>query len=67
MTKANPEVEILSARSPRLFEAAVARAVELLRHVDADALTSGDATPFRTTLFRIHADEITGRVASTTV
>lgn len=46
---------------------AFAAAVELLRHVDADALTSGDATPFRTTLFRIHADEISGRAASTAV
>jgi len=40
------------------------KAVELLRHVDADALTSGDATPFRTTIFRIHIDDMVGRQAS---
>jgi uncharacterized protein len=39
-------------------------AVELLRHVDADALTAGDPTPFRTTIFRIHADDMVGRIAS---
>jgi hypothetical protein len=40
-------------------------ALELLRRVDAEALTSGDATPFRTTIFRIHADDMVGRAAST--
>jgi uncharacterized protein len=40
-------------------------AVELLRQVEAEALTSGDATPFRTTIFRIHADDMVGRAAST--
>jgi uncharacterized protein len=39
-------------------------AVELLRMVDTDALTDADETPFRRALFRIHADEITGRSAS---
>ena len=41
------------------------RATELLRTIDAEALTSGDAAPFRTALFRIYADEIVGRVATT--
>jgi uncharacterized protein len=42
------------------------KAVDLLRHVDVDALTSGDATPFRTTIFRIHVDDMVGRRASST-
>lgn len=42
-----------------------ATAVGLLRHVDADALTSGDPTPFRTAIFRIHVDDLVGRAAST--
>ena len=40
-------------------------AVELLRTVDAEVLTSGDAAPHRTQLFRIFADEVTGRGART--
>ena len=38
-------------------------AVAVLRSADADALTSGDTTPHRQALFRIHADEVTGRGA----
>ena len=38
-------------------------AVKILRLSDADALTARDATPHRTTLFRIHVDEVTGRRA----
>jgi len=41
-------------------------AIELLRQVDAEVLGPGDPTPFRTTIFRIHADDMVGRVASTT-
>ena len=40
-----------------------ALAVELLRSIDAAALTSGDATPERIALFRIFADDITARSA----
>ena len=40
-----------------------ATALELMRTVDADMLTSDDATPHRSTLFRIHADRIIGRAA----
>ena len=39
-------------------------AVELLRSVDADALTESDLTPQRQVVFRIHADEITARRAA---
>lgn len=42
---------------------AYADAVELLRSIDAAVLTPADATPQRSTLFRIHADAITGRAA----
>ena len=38
--------------------------VRHLREIDTSALTSGDATPHRTTLFRIFADEITTRAAT---
>lgn len=39
-------------------------AVEVLRAVDPHALTDEDATPERQALFRIHADEISGRRSS---
>jgi nitroimidazol reductase NimA-like FMN-containing flavoprotein (pyridoxamine 5'-phosphate oxidase superfamily) len=39
-------------------------AVERLRSADEHALTDEDATPYRRVLFRIHADDITGRQAS---
>jgi len=42
---------------------AYADAVQLLRSIDAAVLTPADATPQRSTLFRIHADAITGRAA----
>jgi len=38
-------------------------AVAILRSADADALTSGDTTPHRQALFRIHADQVIGRGA----
>lgn len=38
-------------------------ALQLLRSLDADILTPADATPQRSTLFRIHADSVTGRAA----
>lgn len=40
-------------------------AVELLRELLPDALTPDDPTPERNMVFRIHADEVTGRAAST--
>ena len=42
---------------------AYAEAIDLLRSIDADILTPADITPHRSTLFRIHADSITGRAA----
>jgi nitroimidazol reductase NimA-like FMN-containing flavoprotein (pyridoxamine 5'-phosphate oxidase superfamily) len=41
------------------------RGLELLRSVESEVLTSGDAAPHRTQLFRVFADEITGRGART--
>ncbi len=38
-------------------------AAELLRSRYPDVFTSDDMTPYRTTLFRIHVDEATGREA----
>jgi nitroimidazol reductase NimA-like FMN-containing flavoprotein (pyridoxamine 5'-phosphate oxidase superfamily) len=38
--------------------------VELLRRIVPDAFTANDPTPDRTTLFRIRADQLTGRAAS---
>ena len=40
-------------------------AVEVLRRFNPDALSENDPVPDRTVLFRIHADQVTGRQAST--
>ena len=45
---------------PALFD----RALAALRGVIPDSLTDADPVPFRTELFRIHADEVTGREAT---
>ena len=39
-------------------------AVQILRSAQADMLTSGDKTPQRRVVFRIYADEISGRAAA---
>jgi nitroimidazol reductase NimA-like FMN-containing flavoprotein (pyridoxamine 5'-phosphate oxidase superfamily) len=39
-------------------------AIDSLRELDASVLTAGDAAPHRTAVFRIHADEVIGRAAS---
>lgn len=44
---------------------AYARGLELLRALDERILTSADRAPDRTTLFRIHVDDVVGRAAST--
>lgn len=44
---------------------AYARGLELLRALDERILTSADRAPDRTTLFRIHVDDVVGRGAST--
>ncbi len=40
------------------------RAVAHLRRIIPDALADGDPTPERTVVFRIHAEQITGRAAT---
>jgi nitroimidazol reductase NimA-like FMN-containing flavoprotein (pyridoxamine 5'-phosphate oxidase superfamily) len=40
------------------------RALEILRTADQHAMTEKDDAPHRQMIFRIHADEITGRAAS---
>jgi nitroimidazol reductase NimA-like FMN-containing flavoprotein (pyridoxamine 5'-phosphate oxidase superfamily) len=40
-------------------------AVNLLREYQTEALTGGDPTPFRTSVFRIFVDEMNGRGART--
>jgi nitroimidazol reductase NimA-like FMN-containing flavoprotein (pyridoxamine 5'-phosphate oxidase superfamily) len=44
---------------------AYAAALGLMRTVDADVLTAADSAPHRSTLFRIHADQIIGRGSRT--
>jgi hypothetical protein len=41
------------------------RALEVLRRVSPDMLGENDPAPQRTVVFRIHADQVTGRLAST--
>lgn len=48
--------------SPREREA-YERAVELLRGLLPETLTAADPVAFRSTIFRIHVDEVTGREA----
>ena len=54
-----------------ILEAAGARsdayehAIEVMRRVHAELLTEDDPAPERTVIFRIHADQVTGRQAST--
>lgn len=40
-------------------------ALDIIRRIAPEALTSGDPVPERAILFRIHADEMHGRAAST--
>lgn len=40
-------------------------AVEVLRTLNPDVLGESDPVPDRTVVFRIHADQVTGRLAST--
>lgn len=43
---------------------AFAQGVALLRSVVPETFDTSDPTPFRTTIFRIHLDEVTGREAA---
>ena len=52
----------LDAAAPKERQEA-ARAAALLENVVPNTLSLGDPVPFRTVLFRIHVDEVTGRRA----
>ena len=51
-----------SERDPARAE--YAHALDVIRSLDANALSPSDPAPHRTQLFRMHADEIVGRAAS---
>jgi hypothetical protein len=52
--------------TPDLADAATRdEALALLRRIDPRILTDDDVAPERTTLFRVHIDDITGRRAET--
>lgn len=54
---------ILEAGGPR--SDAYDHAIAVMRRVHAEILTPHDQAPERTVIFRIHADQVTGRAAST--
>ena len=55
---------LLSAEGTAAGASAWERAVDLLRRVVPEAGTAHDPVPGRTVVFRIHADEVTGRSAT---
>lgn len=57
--------QILDPERSARERGATVDAVQLLRELLPDALTPHDPTPERNMVFRIHADEVTGRAAST--
>lgn len=56
--------QILDPERSARERGATVDAVELLRGLLPEALTPDDPTPERNLVFRIHADEVTGRAAS---
>lgn len=56
---------LLEAEGPPTEIAARRRAIRLLRSVVPETLRESDPFPFRDVIFRIHADEISGRAAET--
>jgi hypothetical protein len=54
---------ILEAGGPR--SDAYDHAITLMRQMNSHVLTPSDPAPERTVIFRIHADQVTGRAAST--
>lgn len=55
----------LSAHGPKHVRVSHERGVALLRTLVPETFTDADPAPFRTIVFRIHVDEMTGRAAST--
>ena len=58
-------VDIPDADGSPLEREAYRTTLELIRTLVPQALDAGDPTPERQILFRVHADEVTGRAAST--
>jgi nitroimidazol reductase NimA-like FMN-containing flavoprotein (pyridoxamine 5'-phosphate oxidase superfamily) len=56
-------IYFLNADAPGRVGEEYAAALAVLREHDPDVLTPADLTPQRQSLFRVHADEISGRVA----
>ena len=56
---------LLEIRGGFMLHKPILIALELMRAVDADVLTAADPAPQRSTLFRIHADQIIGRASRT--
>ena len=54
---------ILEAAGPR--SDAHDHAIDVMRRIHSEILTPDDPAPERTVVFRIHADQVTGRAAST--
>lgn len=54
---------LLEAHGPPKERAARRRAIRLLRSLVPDALREADPVPFRDVIFRINAEEISGRAA----
>jgi hypothetical protein len=53
----------VDANTPEHTDPAFTRGVELLRSLLPETFTAKDPVPFRRSVFRIHLDEVTGRVA----
>jgi nitroimidazol reductase NimA-like FMN-containing flavoprotein (pyridoxamine 5'-phosphate oxidase superfamily) len=54
---------VVDANTPEHTDPAFTRGVELLRSLLPETFTAKDPVPFRRSVFRIHLDEVTGRVA----
>jgi nitroimidazol reductase NimA-like FMN-containing flavoprotein (pyridoxamine 5'-phosphate oxidase superfamily) len=57
-------IYVMSEIGSRVDRHQFQRALEALRTVSPAALTTDDRTPLRTTIYGIHVDEISGRVAT---
>ena len=55
---------LVAADTPESRDPAYSHGVDLLRAIIPETLTANDPTPFRSSVFRIHLDEITGRQAT---
>jgi hypothetical protein len=61
---AHGTVYMASSDGPRVERQSFERAVSAFRSFIPETLTADDPTPFRTTVYGIHVDAITGRTAA---